>query len=73
MMLPVSKLSDWLGEGFHQVKGIAFGLAVFLIARFPTKHRWALPGIELGAMESSEPNFLSGKCVLPIWAPRGTF
>lgn len=45
-------LSDFL-----QVKGIAFGLIDFLTAGCPTKHRWALPDIELGAMESSNLNF----------------
>ena len=51
-------LSGFLGEPFRQVRGIASGLTGFLTDGFPTKHRWALLGIELGATESSELNFL---------------
>lgn len=50
-------LSDFLGS--VSTRGRAEHLAHrFLTAGFPTKHRWALPGIKLGAMESSELNFL---------------
>ena len=40
------------------MKGIVFGLIGFPTAGFTTQRRWALPGIELGATESSELNFL---------------
>lgn len=43
------------------MKCMASGLSGLLTAGFPTKNRWALPGMELGAMESSKLNFFNKK------------
>ena len=58
------------------MKGRAFGLTGFPTAGFPTKHRWALPGIELGASESSELNFFFFNRKMraaKLGSPGGTF